>query len=259
MVAFYPSSVKTWVPRVNLQDPVLAEDVNTVYEELTAVQTELGLSPKTSGTWGGSGSFSTATTAWTSLKARIQNIENGLYSVHEGYVNKLGGTTVTPSGTTTVNLTVMAQTSQTADLFQAKTSSGSVITKIDSSGLLFVNSVAVATTSGTQTLTNKTISDSNNSITLSPASVIVTGSTDIQEYVDAKPTVYYQSSQPSGAVTGSVWVDSSSALTPFNTSGYLTTSSASVTSGFGFRRITASASAPTSGDGANGDVWLQYI
>jgi hypothetical protein len=39
----------------------------------------------------------------------------------------------------------------------------------------------------------------------------------------------------------------------------LTTSSSSVTSGFGFKRITASASAPSSGDGANGDVWLQYI
>jgi hypothetical protein len=258
MVAFYPSSVKTWVPRVNLQDPVLAEDVNTVYEELTAVQTELGVSPKTSGTWG-SGSFNSTTTAWSSLKARIQNIENGLYSVHEGYVSKLGGTTVIPSGTSTVNLTVRAQSSQTADLFQARTSSGSVITKIDSSGLLFVNSVAVATISGTQTLSNKTISDSNNSITLSPASVIVTGTTDIQEYVDAKPTVYYQSTQPSGAVTGSVWVDSSSSLTPFNTTGYLTTSSSSVTSGFGFRRITASTSAPTSGDGANGDVWLQYV
>ena len=39
----------------------------------------------------------------------------------------------------------------------------------------------------------------------------------------------------------------------------ITTSSSSVTSGFGFRRITASTSAPSSGDGANGDVWLQYV
>lgn len=39
----------------------------------------------------------------------------------------------------------------------------------------------------------------------------------------------------------------------------ITTSSSSVTSGFGFRRITGSTSAPSSGDGANGDVWIQYV
>jgi hypothetical protein len=39
----------------------------------------------------------------------------------------------------------------------------------------------------------------------------------------------------------------------------LTTSSASVTTGFGFKRITASTSTPSSGDGVNGDVWLQYV
>jgi len=39
----------------------------------------------------------------------------------------------------------------------------------------------------------------------------------------------------------------------------ITTSSSSVTSGFGFRRIAASTSAPSSGDGANGDVWLQFV
>lgn len=35
--------------------------------------------------------------------------------------------------------------------------------------------------------------------------------------------------------------------------------SSSVTTGFGYRRINASTSAPSSGDGANGDVWLQYV
>lgn len=39
----------------------------------------------------------------------------------------------------------------------------------------------------------------------------------------------------------------------------LTTSSSSITSGYGYHRITASSSAPSSGDGANGDVWLQYV
>jgi hypothetical protein len=39
----------------------------------------------------------------------------------------------------------------------------------------------------------------------------------------------------------------------------ITPSSSSVTSGFGYKRITASTSAPSSGDGANGDVWLQYV
>jgi len=76
----YPTGIQTWTPVVDLQDLVKAADVNSVYTEVTAVETQLGGSGVTTSTW--SGSFSTATTSWSNLSARLLNIEAGVKSIH---------------------------------------------------------------------------------------------------------------------------------------------------------------------------------
>lgn len=44
-MADYPASIKTWVDRSTV-DHVMPEDINTIYDEITALETELGLAPK---------------------------------------------------------------------------------------------------------------------------------------------------------------------------------------------------------------------
>lgn len=43
MAATYPGGIKSWTPRTDNVDDVMADDVNTGYEEITALQTELGV------------------------------------------------------------------------------------------------------------------------------------------------------------------------------------------------------------------------
>ena len=260
MPASYPSAIKTFTRRRDLLDVILAADVNQVYDEVTEMQTVMGtfITARASG-WS-SGTFSEAT-SWSTLKARIENIETGLYTAFNNRIQSSGGSTITPGSTSTVGLVLQAISSQTSDLLQAKNTSGTNVTRIDSSGVLRVSGNPVVTTSGSETLTNKTISGATNTLTnIAPSSVIVTGSTDIQEYVDARPTVYYQGTEPTGVIAGTIWIDSSTNVDPFDPSGVILSSDPSPTStSSGYRRITASTSAPTSGDGANGDVWLQYV
>jgi hypothetical protein len=124
MAANYPNTIKVWDPKVNLRDLVVAEDVNTVYEELEAVQRQLGAGGvATSAIWGTSGDVNTSTTNWGSLRARIQNIENGVFFA----VSRRGGSVITPAETTRVGLTVAAVSGQTANLLELRNSSNQAV------------------------------------------------------------------------------------------------------------------------------------
>jgi hypothetical protein len=103
-MAFYPASVADFgTDRVDGSSPVIASDVNALYAEVKAIETYVGLNPTIS-EWTGS-SFTTATTDWGSVHARIKNIEKGVSTVFNDRVSKAGGTTISSSGTT-VGLTV---------------------------------------------------------------------------------------------------------------------------------------------------------
>jgi hypothetical protein len=135
MAANYPASIKVWTPKVNLQDLVVSEDVNTVYEEIEAMQRQLGVGPgglTISGEWGASGDFSSATTTWTSLRARLQNIENGVFFA----ASRRGGSVIAPSGAAVVGLTVRAASGQTANLLEVRNSSNQVVSSFNSAGNL---------------------------------------------------------------------------------------------------------------------------
>lgn len=80
MAANYPSSPVSFSRRVDLENLVLAVDVNQLYDEVEAFASTFGLSPNISANWG-SGAFNGVTTSWSTVKERIQNLEHGLYEV----------------------------------------------------------------------------------------------------------------------------------------------------------------------------------
>lgn len=259
MPAAYPASVKVFTKKRDLLDIVLAADINLVYDEVTAIEQKLGTFPATNTGWGGD--FDQSTLSWPTLRERIQNIEYGLFQTFNDRVKASGGTTLESSLSNVIGLTLKAKSGQTVDTFQARNQDNIPITTIDQNGILKINGSDALSVSGTQTLSNKNISGTNNSLSNIPTTaVVVQGDTDIREYVDARPTVYYQASQPVGIIAGSIWVDSSDNVDPFDASALQLKSDPSVDVGsMGFRRINASTSAPTAGDGADGDVWLQYV
>lgn len=76
MPASYPSSVKTFVTKVDFADTVFAAHVNDLQDEVNAIEATLGSSIKTGSGW--VGSFDQVTSSWNTLKDRINNIEYGL-------------------------------------------------------------------------------------------------------------------------------------------------------------------------------------
>lgn len=90
MTASYPSSVKSFVTKVDFADTVFAAHVNDLQDEVNSIQANLGTNIKTGSGW--IGAFDQITTNWNTLKDRIANIEYGLGSAY---------TRVVPSGGTT--------------------------------------------------------------------------------------------------------------------------------------------------------------
>lgn len=79
MTASYPATVKSFSTKVDFTDTVLAEHVNSLQEEVNALQANLGTFIKTGS--GGVGTYDSVTTAWGTLKDRLANIEYGLTDV----------------------------------------------------------------------------------------------------------------------------------------------------------------------------------
>lgn len=138
MTANYPSTVKSWTARKDLTDLVVAYDVNSIYDEVTSIENQLGVGGVTNSLWT-SYAFSTATTDWTSgsnagLKDRLLNIEAGVRTAWDRRVNTLGGSIITPSSTSTTGLTLQAVSSQTSNLLEVKNDSSTLVAFIDKSG-----------------------------------------------------------------------------------------------------------------------------
>ena len=152
MAASFPGSVRPLSSRVDLRDTVVASDVNSLQEEVVALETTIGTAANSNkplaSTW--TGTFATTTT-WTTVSDRLANIEAGL-------VNGIGGSSIyapkaspTFTGTVTTPLTVAGYVT---------TTSGGVL-----------NSVATIPNSG---LTNSSITINGSSVSLG-GSVSITG------------------------------------------------------------------------------------
>lgn len=128
MTAAYPSSVKSFTTKVDFTDTVLAEHVNSLQEEVNALQNNIGTLIKTGSGWVGSVDF--ITTNWSNLKDRLANIEYGLKDVYDEYVSNIGGSVITSSAIGVKSLVVRARASQTANLVEFQTSASAVVTKV---------------------------------------------------------------------------------------------------------------------------------
>jgi hypothetical protein len=219
-MAVYPSGVKSFQNKTDFTDIILAEHVNAIQDEVTATQAIVGVSPNVSG--GYVGTFDDATITFSTLSARIANIEKGIKGdVHNQYLKFTGGT-LQPANSGTVPLTLQGFSSQAADLLRFTTSAGSVLTKIDKDGKVIVNNQE-----------------------LKP---ILMGATE----PDAAAL---------GLPTGTIWVDSDStppvlaADTTLQITGGTLLGDQALTSRL--RNITVSTADPTGGN--NGDIWIKYI
>jgi hypothetical protein len=136
MTATYPGGVRSFIPQVDLVDTVIADNINSLQEEVRAVQTTLGSGSTSTNplvsTY--SGTFAT-TTSWTTLTARIANIEAGLVNgvgTSGAYVLRAGGSTIT----TASNKGLVLQTGTgSLNLLEAYSSSSVLGFNLDSSGL----------------------------------------------------------------------------------------------------------------------------
>lgn len=131
MAASYPTSVKSFVERVDNTSPVVAADVNSVYAEVSAIESVIGTTPASTGGW--SGTFDQTTTDFTTVKARVQNIEYGLDVAHNQRVKTNGGSTIS-SASTTIGLVM--QTSGTGNLVNFKNTSGTIVTSVSKDGII---------------------------------------------------------------------------------------------------------------------------
>jgi hypothetical protein len=73
--------VKSFTTKVDFTDTVLAEHVNSLQNEVTALQENLGTFIKTGSGW--VGSFDLITTSWNTLKDRLANMEYGIKYVYD--------------------------------------------------------------------------------------------------------------------------------------------------------------------------------
>jgi hypothetical protein len=138
VTASYPTQVKPFLAKVDFSDTVLAEHVNSLQEEVTAIASNLGTSIRTNSGW--VGEFDQVTITWDTLKDRLVNIEYGLGKIYGDFVSLSGGSVITSSGTSVVGLTVKAASSQTANIATFKNSSNSEVTYVSASGHIFTRS-----------------------------------------------------------------------------------------------------------------------
>jgi hypothetical protein len=146
MAANYPTSVKVWSPTdvgfnypEDLKEIVYARHVTTIYEEVTAVQQELGSGGLKTSVLDAPLSTpydSTSGKTWNNLRERINNIERGTFDGALRKVSLVGGSTIVPSGAGVVGLNIRAAAGQTANLIEFRNSSNSIRSFVGSDGLI---------------------------------------------------------------------------------------------------------------------------
>jgi hypothetical protein len=159
MAATYPGAIKSFQTKSNFTEIVDSSHVNSLQDEVVAIQTNLGTNIATSTSPSASGTFNTASQNYGTLNARLANIETGVIAdSHNQYVHKVGGDTILPSATNVVGLNVRAAAGQSANLQEWRNSSNSVRTWIDANGNLNTTTGVAATSTDVQELYGLVIS-----------------------------------------------------------------------------------------------------
>ena len=142
MVASYPSSVRAYVPRIDLVDTVIADNVNSLQEEVVALETTLGSAASSKNplvSVFGSTAFTTTmnganNSSWLTVYDRLNNIENGLINgiTNAPYVSKAGGSTIS---TASVKGLVLQTVSGSLNLLESYSSAAVLGFNLDSAGI----------------------------------------------------------------------------------------------------------------------------
>jgi len=143
-MADFPNSIKRWSPTdagfnypEDLKEIVYARHVTTLYDEVTAVQAELGAGGlKTSIATGTYTAINGQSWGENGLAARVNNIERGVIVGVNNRVSTAGGSTLTPSAAGVVGLNVRAATDQSVNLVEFRNANNSIGTYIGSDGVV---------------------------------------------------------------------------------------------------------------------------
>jgi hypothetical protein len=117
MAANYPGNTVSFTQKVDSISNVNAADVNLAYEEIQAIATELGLNPSDR-TSGASNTFDGTTSAFDTVKLRLDNIETGARVANTLLVSNVGGSTILASASGVKGLIIKAAASQSANLLE---------------------------------------------------------------------------------------------------------------------------------------------
>jgi hypothetical protein len=137
VVASYPNSQVAFTPKVDLQDTVVAADVNSVYDEVTAIaNTALGTNPHVrNSAFPGSWDDASTKTWGGGVGARVTNVENGTKLALDTLVSKNGGTTIR-STSDVVSLKIRAQSGQSSNLLVISNTSDTPMVTVSTAGQL---------------------------------------------------------------------------------------------------------------------------
>lgn len=144
MPALFPNSVRIFSTKVDLTDTVLAEHVNLLQDEVTAVETTLGTGLLSS-SWTGS---YTNPSAHASLTARLTNIEAGLKNLETTKLGSSSNAATASAWQTARTLTLTGAVSGsatidgTANVTLNTTSDATLRTTLTAKGDLYVASAA---------------------------------------------------------------------------------------------------------------------
>jgi hypothetical protein len=143
MAAAYPTGIASFINKVNVTDIIDASHPNSLQDEVVATQSTLGTEPNRSTSPSPSGTFNASTNLYSTVGARLNNIEVGVVSdAHTQYLRKAGDTAnvITIGASTTKGLIVKGAASQSANLLEFQNSSATVLSYINSAGA-FVGAV----------------------------------------------------------------------------------------------------------------------
>lgn len=171
MVASYPTSVRSYVARVDLVDTVIADNVNSLQEEVVAIENTLGSAASSKNplvSVFGATAFTTtmngaSNASWLTVYDRLNNIENGLINGVSSapYVNKNGGSTISTSSVIGLKLQTVSGTS---NLLEAYSSVPALGFNLNSAGIPKVgtaNVVYVGSTEYNTLVSNTTAANTN--------------------------------------------------------------------------------------------------
>jgi len=176
MTAVFPNSVRNYTAQQDLVNTIIADNVNSLQEEVKQIETILGSAATSQNplvsTW--TGSFSQGT-LWGTVYDRIANIEAGLVSGVTGapYTSTAGGSTITT--TTNKGLTLRAGASS-LNLIEAYSNASTLNFNLDSAGLPKVgsNNVLYVGSSDYTSLTSATSAASTSAAAKVPLSTVTT-------------------------------------------------------------------------------------